>query len=314
MIQTSSAVDNFYITEDVKNTPSRSKNVDEETEFLQRVYGALLIRSSCLLLQSPVSVVITAQTLLHRFYTKKSLTEYDVKLVATACIALACKLEEKDRKLRDILNSVRRAVQRIEKKPRVVLPINTPEYEISKTDAKNMEMVLLRELGFFAHVSPPHPFAYTLGVHLNLSTELMKRIWTLCNDSAMTALCVRFKPQVIACGCIFLASRELGIALPSRPPWYRLVDGATRENLEVIAQTTLALHQLDEVEYKDLSGRGEEKAHVKKAERNDRRGSSRDRGYRRSRASRSPEGSRRVRRRDSRDFDEERRKRGLESD
>ena len=34
MIQTSSAVDNFYITEDVKNTPSRSKNVDEETDKL----------------------------------------------------------------------------------------------------------------------------------------------------------------------------------------------------------------------------------------------------------------------------------------
>ena len=299
MIQTSSAVDNFYITEDVKNTPSRSKNVDEETEFLQRVYGALLIRSSCLLLKSPVSVVITAQTLLHRFYTKKSLTEYDVKLVATACIVLACKLEEKDRKLRDVLNSVRRAVQRIEKKPRVVLPINTPEYEISKTDAKNMEMVLLREFGFFAHVSPPHPFAYTLGIHLNLSDESMKRTWTLCNDSAMTALCVRFKPQIVACGCILLAARELGIALPSRPPWYRLVDGATKENLEVIAQTILALHQLDTVEYKDLSGQDLPplEGHVKKSERND--GS-----HRRRRESRSPQGSRRVRRRDSRDFDE----------
>ena len=303
MIQTSSAVDNFYITEDVKNTPSRSKNVDEETEFLQRVYGALLIRSSCLLLKSPVSVVITAQTLLHRFYTKKSLTEYDVKLVATACIVLACKLEEKDRKLRDVLNSVRRAVQRIEKKPRVVLPINTPEYEISKTDAKNMEMVLLREFGFFAHVSPPHPFAYTLGVHLNLSDESMKRTWTLCNDSAMTALCVRFKPQIVACGCILLAARELGIALPSRPPWYRLVDGATKENLEVIAQTILALHQLDTVEYKDLSGQDLPmlEGHVKKSERND--GS-----HRRRRESRSPQGSRRVRRRDSRDFDEGRRR------
>ena len=303
MIQTSSAVDNFYITEDVKNTPSRSKNVDEETEFLQRVYGALLIRSSCLLLKSPVSVVITAQTLLHRFYTKKSLTEYDVKLVATACIVLACKLEEKDRKLRDILNSVRRAVQRIEKKPRVVLPINTPEYEISKTDAKNMEMVLLREFGFFAHVSPPHPFGYTLGVHLNLSDESMKRTWTLCNDSAMTALCVRFKPQIVACGCILLAARELGIALPSRPPWYRLVDGATKENLEVIAQTILALHQLDTVEYKDLSGQDLPplEGHVKKSERND--GS-----HRRRRESRSPQGSRRVRRRDSRDFDEGRRR------
>jgi len=303
MIQTSSAVDNFYITEDVKNTPSRSKNVDEETEFLQRVYGALLIRSSCLLLKSPVSVVITAQTLLHRFYTKKSLTEYDVKLVATACIVLACKLEEKDRKLRDVLNSVRRAVQRIEKKPRVVLPINTPEYEISKTDAKNMEMVLLREFGFFAHVSPPHPFGYTLGVHLNLSDESMKRTWTLCNDSAMTALCVRFKPQIVACGCILLAARELGIALPSRPPWYRLVDGATKENLEVIAQTILALHQLDTVEYKDLSGQDLPplEGHVKKSERND--GS-----HRRRRESRSPQGSRRVRRRDSRDFDEGRRR------
>ena len=303
MIQTSSAVDNFYITEDVKNTPSRSKNVDEETEFLQRVYGALLIRSSCLLLKSPVSVVITAQTLLHRFYTKKSLTEYDVKLVATACIVLACKLEEKDRRLRDVLNSVRRAVQRIEKKPRVVLPINTPEYEISKTDAKNMEMVLLREFGFFAHVSPPHPFAYTLGVHLNLSDESMKRTWTLCNDSAMTALCVRFKPQIVACGCILLAARELGIALPSRPPWYRLVDGATKENLEVIAQTILALHQLDTVEYKDLSGQDLPplEGHVKKSERND--GS-----HRRRRESRSLQGSRRVRRRDSRDFDEGRRR------
>lgn len=164
-------------------------------------------------------------------------------------------------------------------------------------------MVLLREFGFFAHVSPPHPFAYTLGVHLNLSDESMKRTWTLCNDSAMTALCVRFKPQIVACGCILLAARELGIALPSRPPWYRLVDGATKENLEVIAQTILALHQLDTVEYKDLSGQDLPtlEGHVKKSERND--GS-----HRRRRESRSPQGSRRVRRRDSRDFDEGRRR------
>ena len=86
MIHTSTAVDNFYVV-DVKNTPSRSKDVDEETEFVQRIYGASLIRSACLLLRSPLSVVITAQTLLHRFYTKKSLTDYDVKLVATASIA-----------------------------------------------------------------------------------------------------------------------------------------------------------------------------------------------------------------------------------
>ena len=36
MIHTSTAVDNFYVA-DVKNTPSRSKDVDEETEFVQNL-------------------------------------------------------------------------------------------------------------------------------------------------------------------------------------------------------------------------------------------------------------------------------------
>ncbi|ABO97656.1 predicted protein [Ostreococcus lucimarinus CCE9901] len=298
MIHTSTAVDNFYVV-DVKNTPSRSKDVDEETEFVQRIYGASLIRSACLLLRSPLSVVITAQTLLHRFYTKKSLTDYDVKLVATASIALACKLEEKDRKLRDVLNATRRAAQRHENKPRVVMAINTPEYEEYKSDAKNMEMVMLREFGFFAHVTPPHPFAYTLGTHLELDDDLVKRAWVLCNDSAMTALCVQYKPDVIACGCIYLAAKELGKALPSSPPWFCLVDGVTKENLEAIAETITAFHAVEKVDYKCLSGRGSERE-TKQRERSAHNSSS-DRGRRRSR-SRSPS-ERRVRRRDSRDYD-----------
>jgi transcription initiation factor TFIIIB Brf1 subunit/transcription initiation factor TFIIB len=247
-------------------------------------------------------VVITAQTLLHRFYTKKSLTDYDVKLVATASIALACKLEEKDRKLKHVLNATRRAAQRHENKPRVVMAINTPEYEEYKSDATNMEMVMLREFGFFAHVTPPHPFAYTLGVHLELDEDLVKRAWVLCNDSAMTTLCVQFKPDVIACGCVYLAAKELGKSLPSSPPWYCLVDGVTKENLEAIAQTITAFHAVEKVYYKSLGGRGSE-PESKQGE-GSVRGSSRDRNSRRSRSC-SPN-ERRVRRRDSRDYDRRR--------
>lgn len=291
MIHSSTAVDNFYISADAaKATPSRAHDVDEETEFVQRIYGASLIRSACTLLQAPLSTVITAQTLLHRFYSKRSLTEYDVKLVAAASIALACKLEEKDRKLRDVLNSTLRAAQRHQRRPRSMMAINTPQWEELKTDAKNMEMVMLREFGFFAQVMPPHPFAYTLGVNLELDDELRKRAWALCNDASMTALCVRYKPAIIACGCIHLAAKEKGFAMPSQPPWYRLVEGASKKDLDIIAKSILAFHAVEKVEYVDLSSRDRAS---RRAERDDH-----DRGRRRSR-SRSREDRRQRQRRDS---------------
>jgi len=308
MIHTSTAVDNFYIThEESKNTPSRLKNVDEEVEFLQKVYGAALIRSACLLLRSPPSVVVTAQTLLQRFYCKKSLTEYDVKLVATASITLSCKLEEKDRKLRDVLNCVRRAVQRQENRPRSMLAINTPEYEEFKSDAQRMEMIMLREFGFFGHVSPPHPFAYALATHLELDDDIIRRAWALCNDSAMTMVCVRFKPAIIACGCIFLAAKEMSKELPNNPPWWRLVDGATKKVLETVAKSILALHQVKEIKYVDLSNHGETKdERARGASRDKERNQSRRRSRSRSRSHDADEHGRRVRRRDSRDFDKSR--------
>lgn len=276
MIHTDAAVDNFYITaREAKDTPSRAHGVGEETEFVQRIYGASLIRASCVLLRLSLSVVVTAQTLLQRFYTKKSLRDYDVKLVVVAAIALACKLEGTDRKLRNVLNASRRAAQRHEGRPRSMLAINTAEFQELKSDAKNMELVMLREFGFFVHVLPPHPFAYTLGAQLELDKELVKRAWALCNDTSMTALCVRFKPAVIACGCIYLAARELGVALPTQPSWYRLVEGTSKRNLEVIAETILAFHAVDKIEYTDLSHRARGRGEGKRTDRG--RHASRDR-------------------------------------
>lgn len=171
-----------------------------------------------------------------------------------------------------------------------MMAINTPPWEELKTDAKNMEMVMLREFGFFAQVMPPHPFAYTLGINLELDMELLKRAWVLCNGASMTALCVRYKPAIIACGCIHLAAKQTGFAMPSQPPWYRLVEGASKKVLDIIATSILAFHAVEKVEYVDLSGRGRG---PRRLEREDH-----DRGRRRSR-SRSREDRRQRQRRDS---------------
>jgi hypothetical protein len=97
---------------------------------------------------------------------------------------------------------------------------------------------------------------------------------------------------VIACGCIYLAARRAGVALPTAPPWWRLVDGAVLEDLEIVAKTLLALYEIDEkFKYIDL-GKPQTTTATHDHSRHRRRSRSPTRG----------DGERRVRRRDSRDF------------
>lgn len=123
-------VDNFYLTdEELSNSPSRQDGVDEETETILRIYGAQMIQEAGILLQCHQAVMATAQVLLQRFYCKKSLREYNVKVskghfvqflatcqivarlrilflqkLAAAAIWLAVKLEECTKvRIRDVI-------------------------------------------------------------------------------------------------------------------------------------------------------------------------------------------------------------------
>lgn len=75
-------VDNFYLSDDTlkRDTPSRKAGVDEETESAQRLYGAEVIQTCGICLKFPQVVMCTGQVLLQRFYCKRSLTQYDVKV------------------------------------------------------------------------------------------------------------------------------------------------------------------------------------------------------------------------------------------
>ncbi|KAJ7379574.1 hypothetical protein OS493_013969 [Desmophyllum pertusum] len=73
------------------------------------------------------------------------------------------------------------------------------------------------------------------------NTLLAQQAWNFMNDSFRTNIFVRYSPETIACACIFLSSRQLGISLPTRPPWWELF-GAKLEDLEEISLTLLSLY------------------------------------------------------------------------
>lgn len=61
------------------------------------------------------------------------------------------------------------------------------------------------------------------------------------NDSLRTDVFVRFSPETIACACIYLSARKLGIVLPKKPAWY-LLFGSVETDLKDISIRILKLY------------------------------------------------------------------------
>jgi len=74
-------LDSFYLTvEQLENSPSRSDGIDKDTEGRLRMYGCELIQEAGILLSFHQVVMATAQVLLHRFYCKRSMKTFNIKV------------------------------------------------------------------------------------------------------------------------------------------------------------------------------------------------------------------------------------------
>lgn len=74
-------VNNFFLTaEELENTPSRKDGIDRGTEDTLRVYGCELVQEAGVLLGFPQAAMATGQVLLHRFYCKKSMKDFNIKV------------------------------------------------------------------------------------------------------------------------------------------------------------------------------------------------------------------------------------------
>lgn len=74
-------LDSFYLTEEqLENSPSRQDGIDKDTEANLRMYGCEIIQEAGIMLSFAQVVMATGQVLLHRFYCKRSMKTFNVKV------------------------------------------------------------------------------------------------------------------------------------------------------------------------------------------------------------------------------------------
>uniref|UniRef100_A0A0X3NM32 Cyclin-L2 n=1 Tax=Schistocephalus solidus TaxID=70667 RepID=A0A0X3NM32_SCHSO len=217
------SIDNYIIPEEkLSPTPSASDGIDAETEGDLRFLGCELIQDSGYLLKLPQMAMATAQVLYQRFFYSKSFARHFYEHYSMASIFLAAKIEECPRRIRDVINVFHHIRQAREGRP--FTPVLLDQSYINlKNQVIKAERRILKELGFCVHGKHPHKlvicYLQTLGLE---KSELAQISWNYMNDVLRTDVFVRYFPEAVACACIFLAARKLGIPLPRYPPWWEM--------------------------------------------------------------------------------------------
>jgi len=100
------------------------------------------------------------------------------------------------------------------------------EYVSLKRNVINAERRVLKDLGFCVHIKHPHKLIvmYLQLLRADQNTKFVQMSWNFMNDSLRTDIFVRYQPETIACACIYLSARKLGVPLPRKPAWYEVLN------------------------------------------------------------------------------------------
>ena len=199
----------------LKETPSQRDGIAREEEDKHRRWACGLAQEAGILLKLPQQVMCTAQNLLHRFYYRKSLKSYDAFVTAMGCLFLASKVEEKPKRLREVLFAFH-YVYKVRTNATGKMELGGAMYAGWKESLVMVERTILKELGFsFYVIEHAHRFILFYVKLLDGDAELAQEAWAYCNDSLRTDLQLRSKAEVIACAAVKLAAAKLQRTLPS---------------------------------------------------------------------------------------------------
>jgi len=253
----------LFTCKQLEESPSRRDGVDAATEALMRRNYSDLLQKAGEGLQIPQPTIATAVLFCHRYFAAKSMKRNDRFVVATACLLLACKVEECQRRVQKVLEmcySVRYKMDLNDVKS--AFQDNTKVYQMLKENVLVAERALLYTLGFNFRIEKPyqHITARALkfkGVPQEAVRFLTQIAWNFVNDSLQTTLLLQHQPKYIAYSAIYLAAKFIDIQLPDEDgrPWYEndaipthAIQDITRkmleycENCAAIAQSRKTTH------------------------------------------------------------------------
>ncbi|CAN1269484.1 CYCC1-2 [Linum perenne] len=131
-------------------------------------------------------VVATAITYMRRVYIRKSMSEYDPRLVAPTCLYLASKAEESTVQARALVFYIKKLY-------------NDDKFKFEIKDILEMEMKILEALNYYLVVFHPYrslsQFLQDAGVH---DVNMIQLSWM--------DLILMHPPHLIALACIYIAS------------------------------------------------------------------------------------------------------------
>ncbi|KFK31301.1 hypothetical protein AALP_AA6G094600 [Arabis alpina] len=161
-------------------------------------------------------VVATAITYMRRVFVRKSMVEFEPRLVALTCLYLASKAEESIVQARNLVFYIKR--------------LYPDEYKYELKDILGMEMKVLEALNYYLVVFHPYrslsQFLQDAAIN---DVNMIQITWGICNDTYKMDLILVHPPYRIALACIYIASvhREKDITA-----WFENLD----EDMNLVSQ------------------------------------------------------------------------------
>lgn len=214
----------YFSKEQLVNSPSRKYGLDADKELAYRQQAANLIQDMGQRLQVSQLCINTAIVYMHRFYAFHSFTQFHRNAIAAAALFLAAKVEEQPRKLEYVIKVAHVCLHRGEG----VNALTAEQYQEQAQDLVFNENVLLQTLGFDVAIDHPHTHVVRTCHLVKAPKDLAQTSYFMASNSLhLTTMCLQYRPTVVACFCIHLASKWSNWAIPQSNEgrhWFSYVD------------------------------------------------------------------------------------------
>ncbi|KAG6507389.1 hypothetical protein ZIOFF_032731 [Zingiber officinale] len=194
---------------DVVHRLDKEKCLTLEEFRLIKIHMSIHIWRLALHVKVRQRVIATAITYFRRVYTslsyrnlvRKSMSEYDPRLVAPTCLYLASKVEESTVQARLLVFYIKKMCNYSS-----LFPISSSDekYRFEIKDILEMEMKVLEALDYYLVVFHPYRPLLQLLQDANI-TDLTQVAWGLVNDTYKMDLILIHPPHMIALACIYIA-------------------------------------------------------------------------------------------------------------